>query len=281
MNPQIPSNPLHGAILQLRSGEDFAENLKQIINLVAGHKDHGSWDLVVVPENAFFFRVGEDKKAYSLDDPIWQELQNWVDKMGWTFVVGGNPTLVENQVYNSTLVFRPHKKVEEAYRKIHLFDVDVEGSRPLRESDQFSYGERPATLTIKGWEIGLSICYDIRFSELYGHYSKMGVHALLVPAAFLVPTGKAHWHVLLRGRAIETQAFVLAPAQGGEHKSGSLSRFTYGHSLVVDPWGEVLEEATEDHPQVLSFTLDPQRIHKVRRQIPMANHRRLSGPVFS
>jgi nitrilase len=129
-------------------------------------------------------------------------------------------------------------------------------------------------MELKGWKIGLSICYDLRFSELFLTYAKQAVDLILVPSAFLVPTGRAHWHVLLRARAIEAQAYVLAAAQGGKHISGKAQRETFGHTLAVGPWGEVISEL-EEAPGHIIIELRPESITKVREQIPMDGHRRL------
>ncbi|MEO0337565.1 MAG: nitrilase-related carbon-nitrogen hydrolase [Pseudomonadota bacterium] len=162
------------------------------------------------------------------------------------------------------------------YSKIHLFDVDVEGQKPIRESDDFVAGTAPKIIEIEGWRIGLSICYDIRFSELYLHYVKSGVDLIAIPAAFLPPTGEAHWEVLQRARAIEAQCFVVSSAQSGEHQSvrSGAKRVSYGHGLAVDPWGRVLLNMGTEvgaEQMVLSRSL----LSRVRGQIPMGSHRKL------
>ncbi|NJM10425.1 MAG: hypothetical protein HC883_06135 [Bdellovibrionaceae bacterium] len=174
---------------------------------------------------------------------------------------------------NSTILFEAGKGPRVVYTKVHLFDVDVEGAPPVRESELFVNGDHPAILDFHGWKIGLSICYDLRFAELYLNYAQ-AVDLILVPSAFLVPTGEAHWHTLLRARAIEAQAYVAAPAQGGEHGSGDQFRSTYGHSLVVDPWGRVVVDMKLE-TGLQTVELVREAIEKVRRQIPMKSHRRL------
>jgi predicted amidohydrolase len=173
------------------------------------------------------------------------------------------------------LFFAPGHPARVVYVKTHLFDVDVEGAPPVRESDHFVGGGGPATVELKGWKFGLSICYDLRFAELYLKYAE-AVDVILIPSAFLVPTGQAHWHVLVRARAIENQCFVAAPAQSGEHTSvaSGPSRRTFGHSLVVDPWGAVLLDM-EHAPGAAVVELKRDLIEKARRQIPMQGHRRL------
>ncbi|NJL72346.1 MAG: hypothetical protein HC888_12600, partial [Candidatus Competibacteraceae bacterium] len=202
-------------------------------------------------------------------------LQALVDS-GETDVLLTTPLRGDGKFRNCTIWFRAGHSPRIVYSKIHLFDVDVEGAPPVRESDHFHPGEAPAVLHVKGWKIGLSICYDLRFAELYLRYAQ-SVDLILIPAAFLVPTGEAHWHVLVRARAIEAQAYVAAPAQAGGHRSvgrPSAVRATYGHSLVVDPWGVVLADLGSG-VGLKVVTLEREAIAKVRRQIPMAGHRRL------
>lgn len=270
----LPQEPLKGALLQLTSLEGFEQNWQQIQSLLSD-VNLAELDLIVLPENAFFFRVTDAIESYKVTDEVWRPVQEFSNQNQLTLIVGGAPIEEGEQVFNATVVFSPGKPPYVAYRKIHLFDVDVEGSRPLRESDQFHHGEEPAILEIGSWRLGLSICYDIRFSELYKFYADQEVHGLLVPAAFLVPTGKAHWQVLNRARAIECQAFVLSPAQAGLHKVGEKTRKTYGHSLVIDPWGEVLSEGDGSTCAAIEFELEPEQLQKVRSQIPMSQHRRL------
>jgi predicted amidohydrolase len=159
-----------------------------------------------------------------------------------------------------------------SYRKVHLFDVDVQGHNPVRESDAFQSGDQLVVWSLNGFKIGLSICYDIRFSELFSVYAEAQVDLILVPSAFLVPTGRAHWHTLLKARAIENQCFVAAAAQSGVHSGG---RETFGHSLVVDPWGHVvLDAGSQSGPVLFNVSLERQLVSKVRKQIPMNSHRK-------
>jgi deaminated glutathione amidase len=179
---------------------------------------------------------------------------------------------------NATVWIDPSGDIKIKYRKIHLFDVDVEGQKPIRESDHFAPGYRPEIIEIGGWRIGLTICYDLRFADLFLAYAREAVDLVLVPSAFLVPTGRAHWETLLRARAIESQLYVAAAAQSGEHASaiGDAKRYTYGRSLVVDPWGGIMAEAKTEASgvQVLTSLLRQSELAKVRAQIPMASHRK-------
>jgi nitrilase len=176
--------------------------------------------------------------------------------------------------FNATVFLRPGQKPEVVYRKIHLFDVDVPGAPAVRESETFSFGPEVAIVEWRGWKIGLSICYDVRFAELYRHYGRKHVDLILIPSAFLVPTGQAHWDILVRSRAIENQCFVVAAAQSGEHVSASgEKRHTYGHSMVVGPWGEKEVELMDDQTWGIA-RLEKSALEKTRARIPMDDHRR-------
>ncbi|WP_294391842.1 carbon-nitrogen hydrolase family protein [uncultured Sphingomonas sp.] len=165
--------------------------------------------------------------------------------------------------------------IRARYDKMHLFDVDLPDGGSWRESTAYHAGETARAVDTPWGRLGLSICYDMRFPDLYRGLSDAGATILSVPAAFTVPTGRAHWHVLLRARAIEAGAFVIAAAQTGRHADG---RETYGHSLVVDPWGEVLLDMG-DAPGFATCEIDPARVEEVRARIPALRHRRPVGPV--
>lgn len=192
--------------------------------------------------------------------------------------VGSIPVLLdgEGKCANRTIVIDSNGKIRARYDKMHLFDVSLSTGESWRESSAYRSGEGPVAVATPVGLMGLSICYDIRFPDLYSAYAKAGVDLLAVPAAFTVPTGKAHWHTLLRARAIESEAFVIAAAQSGTHQDG---RSTYGHSLVVDPWGEVLLDMGD--AEGLGFAeLDLGRLADVRAQIPVRDNRRdVSMPV--
>jgi deaminated glutathione amidase len=212
--------------------------------------------------------------CFDLTEKFWEKFKDWAKAERCEILVGSVPFKESGFISNATVRVTANA-VSCVYRKIHLFDVDVKGAPPVRESDNFKHGTATNIIEIKGWKIGLTICYDLRFSELFAKYARAGVHLILVPSAFLVPTGKAHWHILLRARAIESQAFVVAAAQSGTHKSGKLKRQTYGHSLVVEPWGQILRESKKAGPDAFVVELDPTALTRVREQIPMADHRRL------
>ena len=177
---------------------------------------------------------------------------------------------------NRSFLFDDRGRVAARYDKIHMFDVDLKGGESYRESKTFRPGERAVVADTPWGKVGLTVCYDLRFAYLYRALAQAGASFLTVPSAFTVPTGQAHWHTLLRARAIETGSFVFAPAQCGEHAEG---RKTYGHSLIVAPWGEVLADGGEE-PGVITADIDPAKVAEARAMIPALTHdRRFSGPA--
>ena len=291
------SPTLEVAVCQLTSVDDVQANVDQVMTLLRSIEEAAKRadapsvipDFISFPENALYFRLKEGEKipSLSLDDPRLEPLRAWSRAFGATLHIGSIPREADGKLFNSTVLIEPSGAIRDVYRKVHLFDVDVAGHKPVRESDVFAHGAGPALIAVKGWKLGCTICYDLRFSELYLNYAKAGADVVLIPSAFLVPTGRAHWDVLTRARAIESQVYVLAAAQGGMHSrlsqsdaSGnekSATRSTYGHSIIVDPWGEVLETLPDDFGdrRILRATLRQDRLRAVRAQIPMASHRRL------
>jgi predicted amidohydrolase len=267
------------AILQLTSIDDYEANLEQIL-LLLNDLEQPFPDLVCLPENALYLRIkeGEPIPGVQLEARGIRRLSEWCRKSGSFLHLGSVPLERDGALYNSSIVLSPNGEIIDSYQKIHLFDVDVEGQKSIRESDVFKHGDAPSVFQVKGWKIANSICYDLRFSELFLRYARLEVDAILIPAAFLVQTGRAHWETLTRARAIESQAYVLAAAQGGRHigRSGG-ERETYGHSIAIDPWGLVLGVLTGESSggRILRVTLSQERIRQVRAQIPMRKHRRL------
>ena len=264
-------------VAQMTSIDSVAENVKQISKLVRSVSEPCSF--VLFPENCLYFRLEKKQQLpqISFESEHIKALQRLSDETQQRLMLGGVPWVSEkssSKVKNSIVLIAPNKKPQVYYSKIHLFDVDVPGAPPVRESEVFDGGERPCILEVDGFLIGLSICYDLRFSYLYDIYARLEVDAVVVPSAFLVPTGLAHWHTLLKSRAIENQCYVLAAAQSGEHKSANGSRMTYGHTLAVGPWGDVLCDLGNQAPKVEVITLKKEEINKVRSQIPMKNHRK-------
>jgi predicted amidohydrolase len=176
-----------------------------------------------------------------------------------------------DKIANRSFLFAPQGSVAARYDKIHMFDVELPGGESYRESRNFAPG-RTAVLADLPWGVlGLTICYDVRFPGLYRALAKAGADFIAVPSAFTVPTGQAHWHTLLRARAIEAQCFIFAAAQAGEHENG---RRTFGHSLVVSPWGEILAEGDGVHPSVIWADVNSQAIAEARRRVPSLEHDR-------
>ena len=270
------NNKLSVALCQLNSCDDVASNLKNIQNLL--YRVSSSVDLVILPENSLYLKIDANspKPQLELESEEFEKLGAWVNDTGISLLLGGTPLRENGKQFNSSILFEPKKSPKVVYRKIHLFDVEVVGEKSMRESDDFCYGKAPAVIEFKGCKIGLSICYDIRFSELYNEYARQEVDLILVPAAFLLATGRAHWHVLLRARAIESQCFVLAPAQSGIHKGvNGGRRESFGHSLAITPWGEVVCDMGSSSWEYTEIVLDPELLSGARQQIPMKDHRRL------
>lgn len=266
------------AAAQLNSHDDVTKNLADVATVVARAKAEGA-ECVVLPEN-FAFMGGTDEErrtaseALDGDGPIVSTLRRLAREHGVTIVGGGFPERTGDPArpHNTALVVAPSGDVVAAYRKIHLFDVDVSDGQTYRESAAVTAGNTTVVVDIGGLRVGLSICYDLRFPELYRRLVAEGAEVLLVPAAFTLTTGKDHWHALLRARAIENQCWVVAAAQWGKHPKG---RQTYGKSLVIDPWGDVVAQAEEGAPTLALATLRKERVAEVRRAMPCGAHRRL------
>jgi deaminated glutathione amidase len=265
------------AVVQLSSQSDVGENLAQCEHWVAAAAARGA-ELVVLPENFAF--MGEEAEraalAESLSDPtgpILRTLAELARRHRVHLVAGGMPERSGDPArpFNTNVAVDPSGAVTASYRKIHLFDVDLADGTTLRESASTMPGVAPCVVSLGGFGVGLSICYDVRFPELYRTLAATGAELVLVPAAFTLHTGKDHWHVLLRARAIESQCYVAAAAQWGKHPRG---RTTYGHALIVDPWGTVIAEVP-DGPGFAVATIEARRIQSVRESLPSLRHRRL------
>jgi predicted amidohydrolase len=270
---------LRVAAVQLNSQEEPSANLEACRTLVERAAKAGA-TLVVLPENFAYFGPEEGKRhvAERLGDrtaPIQSALSEMARSSGVTLVAGGMPEANDDgaRPYNTCVVYGPDGGLRASYRKIHLFDVDLPDGTELRESNATRPGAADGAVVVDagGFRVGLSICYDVRFPELYRRLVDAGAEILVVPAAFTLHTGKDHWHVLLRARAIEAQCFVVAAAQWGKHPRG---RATYGHSLVADPWGTIVAECP-DRPGVVVADLERRDLTRVRASLPSLAHRRL------
>jgi predicted amidohydrolase len=276
----MSERPFLAAVVQLSSQDDVAGNLARAEHWIAEAARAGA-QLVALPEN-FAFMGEEDVKCRLAESlapphgPIVAAMAGAARKAGVFLVAGGLPEKsdVAERPFNTSVLFAPDGRIVLRYRKIHLFDVDLPDGTKLEESRATCAGSAldPRVVAAPGLPaLGMTICYDLRFPELYRALEERGARIVTVPAAFTLATGKDHWHVLLRARAIENQLYVLAPAQTGKHPKG---RQTYGKSLIVDPWGDVLAQAGEGEGIALA-RIDPLYLEKVRRSLPSLLHKKL------
>ena len=260
------------ACVQLTSRADKAANLEKTERLVAEAAAGGA-DVVLLPEK--WNAIGGVETLHEAAETIEtgesvEAMRGWASRHGITLVGGSITERREGRekLSNTSLVFDPDGELVALYRKIHLFDVDVGGHR-YRESEAEEPGEEPVVARLEGWPIGLTVCYDLRFPELYRILALEGAELVTVPAHFTLYTGKDHWHVLLRARAIENQNYVAAAAQIGETIPGKPS---YGRSLIADPWGTVVAQAP-DEETVISAELDRARLQDIREKLPSLKNR--------
>ncbi|MCZ6463603.1 MAG: carbon-nitrogen hydrolase family protein [Proteobacteria bacterium] len=263
-------------VVQMTSSDDLAANLKAATELVESAAAQGA-ELVALPENfAYLRREGlRFPCAQGFDGEIVSVLSGLAREHGIWLLGGTFPEAIpgDERVYNTSPLVSPTGRIAAHYRKMHLFDVDLaaEGGGDYRESDTVAPGEEVVVADTPFGPLGLSICYDLRFPELYRQMADRGARWITVPSAFTPHTGRDHWEVLLRARAIENQAFVLAPAQCGRHGP---DRASYGRSLILDPWGLVLAQAT-DRPGVIVADCRPEDQDRIRRSVPALSHRKL------
>lgn len=268
------------AAVQLRSGDDTARNLETIAE-VAGQAAADGCRLVYLPENCAHFAASDAGRAAAAETPGAGPIQDALARLARQLdveIVAGSLPLVkpgDARVYAASVVFGADGAVRAVYRKLHLFDVDVPDSgESYRESAYHAPGDEPVLADTRAGRLGLSICYDLRFPELYRRLGAAGATLYGVPSAFTEATGRAHWHTLLRARAIENLAWVVAPAQQGSHPNG---RRTFGHTLIVDPWGRIAAERAEGVGFVAA-DLDHLETARLRRAFPALDHRRLDAP---
>jgi predicted amidohydrolase len=264
------------SVCQMRSGEDVAANVataEGLLNLAAD----GGADLAALPE--VFTYLGRSSGRAAAAEPVpgpTTERLAVIARERQMWVLGGSVLESDGgRVFNTSVLFDRSGELVARYRKIHLYDVELPDQRPIRESDTFTAGEQLVTHATEQARLGLSICYDLRFPELYRGLMVLGAEVLCVPSQFQHTTGTAHWEVLLRARAIENQCFVVAPGQWGAFGREGSNRRSYGHSMIVDPWGRVLVEAPEEGDGVFGTDLDLTELHDIRTRLPALQHRRL------
>ena len=268
---------MRAAVCQMRSGDDVPSNLAAAQVLLDEAADEGA-DIAVLPE--FFAYLGPDDRipqvAEQLPGGPASALLSSVARARGMWILGGSIHERDgDRLYNTAPLFDRTGELVATYRKIHLFDVDLEGQPPFRESATFTPGTELVTHPVEDLRVGLSICYDLRFPELYRGLMTLGTELVLLPAQFQHQTGVAHWEVLIRARAIENQCFVAASAQWGEFGSPEDSRRSYGRSMIVGPWGDVLVDAPEEGSGVWTADLDLAELRRVRKVLPALEHRRL------
>jgi len=268
------TNAFRVGLVQLRSARSVEPNLDAAEALIRQAAASGA-DYILTPENTALMELSskslfantapeDDNVALKRLGALGRELGVWLH-------IGSTATkLSDEKIANRSYLFAPDGALVARYDKIHMFDVDLPGGETYRESRNYQPGRTAVVAELPWGRLGLTICYDLRFPTLYRALAKAGADFISVPSAFTKQTGEAHWHILLRARAIETGCFVFAAAQGGMHEVG---RATYGHSMVVSPWGEVIAEAGTE-PGVVLADVDPSQVQEARRRIPSLQHDR-------
>ncbi len=264
---------IKAAVVQTRATEDIDHNLQRAEALIRAAAADGA-QFIALPENAAWLRISSPTNVGEpLDGRIVTFFANLASSVAAAILLGSYQETCPDthRVYNTSVLLGPDGALVASYRKIHLFDIDIPGQVSFKESANVVPGADVVTADLLGARWGLSICYDLRFPELYRKLRDKDCDVLLVPAAFTAQTGKDHWEVLLRARAIENQCWLLAPGQWGHHGGPRLS---HGHSMIIDPWGHVVARCSDGEGYACAW-LDPEVMANVRRNIPCQGHRRL------
>lgn len=271
------------ALVQLRTPDNQAEALEHVLPLVREAAAGGA-KLIATPEGTNILEKSREKRLARVvpedQDPVVAALRAEAKALGVWLLIGSAILRGDDpgdaRAANRSILISPDGAVVARYDKLHVFDVDLPTGERHRESESIRPGEQAVVARTPWGGLGLTVCYDVRFAHLFRALARAGADMISVPAAFTVPTGQAHWELMLRARAVETGAFVLAPAQGGAHADG---RKTYGHSLVAAPWGEVIARLDHDEPGVLHAVLDLGQVERARTAIPQLHHaREFMGP---
>ena len=260
---------IRAAVINLRCGDDIAANLDSAeFYIRAAHQDGAK--LILTPENTLLMQ-SSTKKLFAAIKPENDTIgiarfSALAKELGVDLIIGSMAIKLSNtKAANRCYHFGPDGTIKARYDKIHMFDVTINEIETWKESANYQAGDTPVISQADGFNIGMSICYDLRFANLYKYYAAHGAHILTIPAAFTAITGEAHWRVLLRARAVETSAYVLAAAQGGIHDN---SRATWGHSMIIDPWGKVIAELDNDTPGFCCADLSLDKVKDIRARIP-------------
>jgi predicted amidohydrolase len=266
------------AAIQLNSQDNVQQNL-DAAGVVVSAAAHAGAETVLLPEGFAYLGPEENKvplaEKLGAGGPIQDRIISWCQEHEISIIAGGLPEQSEDPArpFNTSVVFDHRGNIVDRYRKVHLFDVELNDGASWNESKATYPGTLPVVTSVDDVKWGLSICYDLRFPEFYISLRKSGAEVLTVPAAFTRMTGAAHWHVLLRARAIESQCWLLAAAQEGEHPGG---RKTYGHSMIIDPWGKIVAERTKAGPGFVIAEVDLESAKDVRARMPIEKHRRVA-----
>ena len=264
------------ACVQHNAKENIETNLPIVRDLIHQALDHKA-DFIALPECVSLMEPNQasliQKAPEEKEHPFLELYENESKKskiwlLGGTLAIKTKNNLGHNKIFNRLYLFNPLGKIVAKYDKIHMFDVNLGNGLVYSESETYEAGNRAVVANIPWGKLGLSICYDIRFPNLYRSLAHAGANILCAPAAFTKVTGEAHWHILQRARAIETGSFIISPALCGSHSEG---KETYGHSLIIDPWGEILADGGED-PGVISAKIDMNKVNEVRAKIPSLQH---------
>lgn len=272
------------AAIQLNSQPNLTESLDQCYSAIESAAKGGA-NLIALPENFAFMgdEIQKQQKGAEISDRVMDVIPKWSKEFNVTLLAGGFPIPASNgKVFNRSIICDATGTVVASYNKIHLFDVSLSSDETYRESNTVGAGElKPIVSTLStdqfgintqepfSANLGMTICYDLRFPELFRELCNLGAEIIFVPAAFTQPTGEAHWEVLLRARAIENSLFIVAPAQTGTH---GIKRKTHGHAMIIDPWGNILSDAGRE-PGFAMATLDLNQLLEVRQKLPSIHHR--------
>lgn len=260
------------ACVQMRSGVEVAANIRAADDLIRQAAASGA-DLIATPEMTTLVDrkpgAAWEKSTCEGADPGLAHFRSLARELETTLLIGSLAIRTDaGKCANRSFLIGPDGEIAARYDKIHMFDVQLNAGNIYRESDSYAAGGAAVLATLPFARLGMTVCYDVRFPELFRQLATAGAQVIAVPSAFTRITGEAHWHTLMRARAIETGCYVIAPAQAGRHEDG---RETYGHSLIVDPWGEILAEGITD-PGVIAATLDLAKVDEVRGKIPSLRH---------